>query len=255
MDLGSRLLKDRIIMCSGLIDTAMAEIIKMELYYLESEDPTADIKMYINSSGGSIVDGMAIYDAMQYVRPDVCTIVNGMAASMGSLLAMAGTKGKRWALPNVAYPKNPHFTADVFPFSVDTKKPYFTSLRTEKSCIFKTVSFSVSRILGKKGGGFPKQGYESSNHAASEPKVSNPSTACGIVTCWHDRLCQNLTIKHGCYNTSKALHLVFSVYFIVLLNKTMQGRKIWHFPAKNKENLQKGAAARYFNVQQLLFFH
>ena len=74
MDLGSRLLKDRIIMCSGLIDTAMAEIIKMELYYLESEDPTADIKMYINSSGGSIVDGMAIYDAMQYVRPDVCTI-------------------------------------------------------------------------------------------------------------------------------------------------------------------------------------
>ncbi len=103
MDLGSRLLKDRIIMCSGFIDTAMAEIIKMELYYLESEDPTADIKMYINSSGGSIVDGMAIYDAMQYVKPDVCTIVNGMAASMGSLLAMAGAKGKRWALPNAEF--------------------------------------------------------------------------------------------------------------------------------------------------------
>lgn len=100
MDLGSRLLKDRIIMCSGEVNTAMAEIIKMELYYLEAEDPTADITMYINSPGGSIVDGMAIYDAMQYIKPDVCTIVNGMAASMGSVLLMAGTKGKRYALPN-----------------------------------------------------------------------------------------------------------------------------------------------------------
>ena len=100
MDLGSRLLKDRIIMCAGPVDTAMAEIIKMELYYLESEDPTADITMYINSPGGSVVDGMAIYDAMQYIKPDVCTVVNGMAASMGSLLAMAGAKGKRWAMPN-----------------------------------------------------------------------------------------------------------------------------------------------------------
>ncbi len=100
MDLGSRLLKDRIIMCSGQVNTAMAEVIKMELYYLEAEDPTADITMYINSPGGSVVDGMAIYDAMQYIKPDVCTIVNGLAASMGSLLLMAGAKGKRFALPN-----------------------------------------------------------------------------------------------------------------------------------------------------------
>ena len=100
MDLGSRLLKDRIIMCSGQVNTAMAEVIKMELYYLEAEDPTADITMYINSPGGSVVDGMAIYDAMQYIKPDVCTIVNGLAASMGSLLLMAGAKGKRSALPN-----------------------------------------------------------------------------------------------------------------------------------------------------------
>lgn len=100
MDLGSRLLKDRIIMCSGQVNTAMAEVIKMELYYLEAEDPTADITMYINSPGGSVVDGMAIYDAMQYIKPDVCTIVNGLAASMGSLLLMAGAKGKRFSLPN-----------------------------------------------------------------------------------------------------------------------------------------------------------
>lgn len=100
MDLSSCLLKDRIIMLSGQVDTAMAEVIKMELYYLEAQDPDADITMYINSPGGSVVDGMAIYDAMQYIKPDVRTIANGMAASMGSLLLAAGTKGKRYAMSN-----------------------------------------------------------------------------------------------------------------------------------------------------------
>ena len=100
MDLNSRLLKDRIILCAGPVDTSMAEIIKMELYYLESEDPNADITMYINSPGGSVVDGMAIYDAMQYIKPDVRTIANGMAASMGSVLLTGGAKGKRFAMPN-----------------------------------------------------------------------------------------------------------------------------------------------------------
>lgn len=100
MDLGSRLLKDRIIKVTGPVHAAMADIITSELLYLESEDPTADIFMYINSPGGEVTSGMAIYDVMQYIKPDVVTIVNGLAASMGSVLLMGGAKGKRKALPH-----------------------------------------------------------------------------------------------------------------------------------------------------------
>lgn len=100
MDLNSRLLKDRIIKVSGPVEPVMADIITSELLFLEAEDPNADITMYINSPGGEVVSGMAIYDIMQYIKPDVTTIVNGMAASMGSVLLMAGTKGKRFAMPN-----------------------------------------------------------------------------------------------------------------------------------------------------------
>lgn len=100
MDIYSCLLKDRIIMVSGEVNTAMAEVIKAQLLYLASQDSQADIRMYINSPGGSVVDGLAIYDTMQLVAPDVETIVAGMAASMGSVLLMGGTKGKRKALPD-----------------------------------------------------------------------------------------------------------------------------------------------------------
>jgi len=99
-DIFSRLLKDRIIMLSGEINDVTANLVVSQLLFLESEDPDKDIYIYINSPGGSITSGMAIYDTMQYIKPDVSTICIGMAASMGSFLLTAGTKGKRYALPN-----------------------------------------------------------------------------------------------------------------------------------------------------------
>lgn len=100
MDLYSRLLKERIVVVQGPIEPAMANIIKSELLFLEGESPTTDITMYIDSPGGEVATGMGIYDTMQYIRPDVRTICMGMAASMGSVLLMGGTKGKRYALPH-----------------------------------------------------------------------------------------------------------------------------------------------------------
>lgn len=100
MDLYSRLLKERIIYVQGPVEPAMANIIKGELLYLESEDPDADITMYIDSPGGEVATGMGIFDTMQYIKPDVCTVCCGMAASMGSVILMGGTKGKRFALPH-----------------------------------------------------------------------------------------------------------------------------------------------------------
>ena len=100
MDVNSRLLKDRIIMIGKGVDDAMANVVVAQLLYLANEDPTADITMYINSPGGSISSGMAIFDTMQFVPCDVSTVCFGMAASMGAFLLGAGTKGKRRALPN-----------------------------------------------------------------------------------------------------------------------------------------------------------
>lgn len=99
-DIYSRLLKDRIIMLSDEVNDVTASLIVAQLLFLESEDPDKDIYLYINSPGGSITSGMAIYDTMQYIKPDVCTICIGMAASMGAFLLGAGAKGKRYALPN-----------------------------------------------------------------------------------------------------------------------------------------------------------
>ncbi|HLS23761.1 MAG TPA: ATP-dependent Clp endopeptidase proteolytic subunit ClpP [Pseudogracilibacillus sp.] len=99
-DIYSRLLKDRIIMLGSAIDDNVANSIVAQLLFLEAEDPTKDISLYINSPGGSITAGMAIYDTMQYIKADVSTICTGMAASMGAFLLAAGTKGKRFALPN-----------------------------------------------------------------------------------------------------------------------------------------------------------
>lgn len=99
-DIYSRLLKDRIIMLNDQVIDATASVIIAQLLFLEAENPESDIHFYINSPGGSITAGMAIYDTMQHVKPDVSTICVGMAASMGSFLLAAGTKGKRFALPN-----------------------------------------------------------------------------------------------------------------------------------------------------------
>lgn len=98
-DIYSRLLKDRIIFLGGPIDDNVANSIVAQLLFLESEDPDKDIHLYINSPGGVVTAGLAIYDTMQYIKPDVSTICIGQAASMGSLLLTAGAKGKRFALP------------------------------------------------------------------------------------------------------------------------------------------------------------
>lgn len=102
-DIYSRLLRDRVILLEGEVHDQMANLIVAQLLYLESEDPKSDIYMYINSPGGSVTAGMAIYDTMQFISPDVQTIVMGQACSMGSLLAQAGAAGKRKMLPNARH--------------------------------------------------------------------------------------------------------------------------------------------------------
>ena len=99
-DIYSRLLKERIIFLTGIVDDHVASLICAQLLYLESENPNKDISFYINSSGGAVTSGLAIYDTMQYIKPDITTVCIGQAASMGSLLLTAGTKNKRYALPN-----------------------------------------------------------------------------------------------------------------------------------------------------------
>ena len=99
-DLASRLLKERIIFLNGEVNDHMSEIAIAQLLFLEAENPEQDIHVYINSPGGQVTSGLAIIDLFNYVKPDICTYVTGMAASMGSLFLAAGTRGKRFALPN-----------------------------------------------------------------------------------------------------------------------------------------------------------
>ncbi len=99
-DIYSRLLKDRIIVLSDQVNDVTASLVMSQMLFLEADDPDKDIQLYINSPGGSITSGFAIYDTMQYIKPDVQTICVGMAASMGAFLLAAGAKGKRYALPN-----------------------------------------------------------------------------------------------------------------------------------------------------------
>ena len=99
-DIYSRLLKERIIFLGEEVNDVSANLVVAQLLFLESEDPSKDISLYINSPGGSVTAGMAIYDTMQYIKPDVSTICVGMAASMGAFLLSSGAKGKRYALPN-----------------------------------------------------------------------------------------------------------------------------------------------------------
>ena len=99
-DIYSRLLKDRIIMLSGEVNDQVASTVVAQLLFLEAEDPEKDIYLYINSPGGVVTAGMSMYDTMNYIKPDICTICIGQAASMGAFLLSAGAKGKRFALPN-----------------------------------------------------------------------------------------------------------------------------------------------------------
>ena len=99
-DIYSRLLKERIIFLTGIVEDNVASLICAQLLFLESENPNKDISFYINSSGGAVTSGLAIYDTMQYVKPDITTVCIGQAASMGSLLLTAGSKNKRYALPH-----------------------------------------------------------------------------------------------------------------------------------------------------------
>lgn len=99
-DIYSRLLKDRIVFLGSIVTDDVADLVTAQFLFLESEDPEKDIHFYINSPGGSVTAGLAIYDTMQYIRPDVSTLCVGQAASMGALLLAAGTKGKRFALPH-----------------------------------------------------------------------------------------------------------------------------------------------------------
>lgn len=99
-DIYSRLLKERIIFINGAVDDNMASVVCAQLLFLESENPKQDISIYINSPGGIVTSGLAMYDTMEYIRPDCSTVCIGQAASMGSLLLMAGAKGKRFSLPN-----------------------------------------------------------------------------------------------------------------------------------------------------------
>ena len=102
-DIFSRMLKDRAVFINGPISTSMSHVIIAQLLFLEAEDPDKDIFLYVNSNGGEVTAGMSIYDTMQYIKPDVQTIVMGQAASMGSLLAAAGAPGKRSILPNARH--------------------------------------------------------------------------------------------------------------------------------------------------------
>jgi len=99
-DIYSRLLKERILFIGSQIDDQVANLVIAQLLFLESEDPEADVHMYINSPGGSVSAGLGIYDMMQYIKPDICTYCTGLAASMGAVLLAAGTKGKRYSLPH-----------------------------------------------------------------------------------------------------------------------------------------------------------
>ena len=99
-DIFSRLLKERIIFLAGPIDESMANLVIAQLLFLSSEDPKRDIQLYINSPGGSVTEGLAIYDTIQHIKPDVSTVCVGLAASMGAILLSAGKKGKRFSLPN-----------------------------------------------------------------------------------------------------------------------------------------------------------
>lgn len=131
-DIYSRLLKDRIVFLGGPIDDNVANIVIAQLLFLESEDPKKDITLYINSPGGVVYSGMAIYDTIQHIKPDVSTVCVGIAASMASLLLAAGTKGKRFSLPHAEVMiHQPHGGAEGQASDIEISAKQILKLRTQ----------------------------------------------------------------------------------------------------------------------------
>ena len=144
-DIYSRLLKDRIIFLGEEVTDVSANIVVAQLLFLEAEDPGKDIQLYINSPGGSVTAGMAIYDTMNYIKSDVSTICIGMAASMGAFLLSGGTKGKRFALPNAEIEK----MASMYNMEVEKVKEFIGD--TEKDQIKKDLAVQkAAELLGSK---------------------------------------------------------------------------------------------------------
>lgn len=147
-DIYSRLLRDRIIFLGGPIDDHMANIVIAQLIFLANEDPKADIKLYINSPGGSISAGLAIYDTMQFIKPDVSTICIGMAASMGAFLLAGGQKGKRFVLPNAEVMiHQPSGGAEGQASDIEISAKHIVKLRAQLNDIFaKNTGQKLSKI-------------------------------------------------------------------------------------------------------------
>tara|TARA_B110000046_G_scaffold38100_1_gene41708 strand:- start:1590 stop:2099 length:510 start_codon:yes stop_codon:yes gene_type:complete len=143
-DIYSRLMKDRIIMLNGPVEDNMANLIVAQMLFLESEEPGKDINLYINSPGGAVTAGLAIYDTMQYIKCDVRTIVMGQACSMGSFLAQAGTAGKRVVLPESRTMIHRVSSAHVVQAAVYTYKSYSLKMHNERS---KSPRKSTSALL------------------------------------------------------------------------------------------------------------
>ncbi len=136
-DIYSRLLKERIVFLSGPVDDHVASVITAQMLFLEAENPDKDIAMYINSPGGIVSSGLAIYDTMQYIRPDISTLCFGQAASMGSLLLTAGTAGKRYALPNARVMiHQPHGGAQGQATDIEIQAKEILSLRARLNDIY-----------------------------------------------------------------------------------------------------------------------
>lgn len=147
-DIYSRLLKDRIIFLGGPIDDHMANLVVAQLLFLANEDPKKDIYLYINSPGGSIASGLAIYDTMQFIKPDVSTICVGMAASMGAFLLSGGAKGKRFSLPNSEVMiHQPHGGAEGQATDIEINARHILKLRAQLNEIMaKNTGQKVSTI-------------------------------------------------------------------------------------------------------------
>lgn len=149
-DLTGRLLRNRIIFCTSAVDTEMANRVCAQLLLLEADDPTKDISIYINSPGGSVSDGLAIYDTMQYVSCDIRTICFGMAASMGQFLLCAGTKGKRFSLPNSRILMHqPHTGGGVFQGQASDIQIWAEDFQKSRHRLAERIAFHTGQPLEK----------------------------------------------------------------------------------------------------------
>ena len=149
-DIFSRLLKERIIFLNGPIDDGVASLVCSQLLFLESENPAKDISMYINSPGGIVTSGLAIYDTMEYIRPDVSTVCMGQAASMGSLLLTAGAAGKRFSLPNariMTHQPSGGFQGQATDIEIHAKE--ILDLRQRLNCIYEKHSGKTIKQIEK----------------------------------------------------------------------------------------------------------